>query len=131
MLGAAYCPLLPRSIAPTPLFQATLELEKLLLFCDTCKIPLILSACLLIVAQLNSALTCCRYPATIGGAYLAKKVTVDDVPVNLQIWDTAGQERFRSMVRPMLHLPLCARLMRMCRLEFITEELLLPFSFST
>jgi GTPase SAR1 family protein len=39
-----------------------------------------------------------RYPATIGGAYLAKKVTVDDVPVNLQIWDTAGQERFRSMV---------------------------------
>ncbi len=40
-----------------------------------------------------------RYPATIGGAYLAKKVTVDDVPVNLQIWDTAGQERFRSMVR--------------------------------
>ena len=40
-----------------------------------------------------------EYPATIGGAYLAKKVTVDDVPLNLQIWDTAGQERFRSMVR--------------------------------
>ena len=43
-----------------------------------------------------------RYPATIGGAYLAKKVTVDDVPVNLQFWDTAGQERFRSMVRFLL-----------------------------
>lgn len=39
------------------------------------------------------------YPGTIGGSYLAKQITVDSVPFNLQIWDTAGQERFRSMVR--------------------------------
>ena len=74
-----------------------------------------------------------RYPATIGGAYLAKKVTVDDVPVNLQIWDTAGQERFRSMVRLMLpqtHSRL-SLLMQSNRLEFITEELPLLYSFST
>ena len=74
-----------------------------------------------------------RYPATIGGAYLAKKVTVDDVPVNLQIWDTAGQERFRSMVRFTLialqHGGL--HVMPLRRLEFITEELPPPFSFST
>mmetsp|Transcript_66112 Transcript_66112/g.137802 ORF Transcript_66112/g.137802 Transcript_66112/m.137802 type:complete len:204 (-) Transcript_66112:43-654(-) len=39
------------------------------------------------------------YPGTIGGSYLAKQITVEGVPFNLQIWDTAGQERFRSMVR--------------------------------
>ena len=63
-----------------------------------CKILLILSKILPVGVQQALAHTFCRYPATIGGAYLAKKVTVDDVPVNLQIWDTAGQERFRSMV---------------------------------
>ncbi|KAI8077355.1 ras-related protein rab-21-like protein [Gilbertella persicaria] len=35
--------------------------------------------------------------STIGAAFMAKKLTVDDCSVRLQIWDTAGQERFRSM----------------------------------
>ncbi|KAK9474647.1 rab family GTPase, partial [Dipodascopsis tothii] len=35
--------------------------------------------------------------STVGASFLAKKITVDDVQVRLQIWDTAGQERFRSM----------------------------------
>ena len=38
------------------------------------------------------------YPGTIGGSYLAKKITVDSVPLTLQIWDTAGQERFHAML---------------------------------
>ncbi|ODQ66563.1 hypothetical protein NADFUDRAFT_50479 [Nadsonia fulvescens var. elongata DSM 6958] len=35
--------------------------------------------------------------STIGASFLAKRVTLDDCAVRLQIWDTAGQERFRSM----------------------------------
>jgi small GTP-binding protein len=35
--------------------------------------------------------------ATIGAAFMKKKVQVNGEDVALQIWDTAGQERFRSM----------------------------------
>ncbi|RUS29142.1 ras family-domain-containing protein [Jimgerdemannia flammicorona] len=35
--------------------------------------------------------------ATIGASFMAKKLSVDNCKVRLQIWDTAGQERFRSM----------------------------------
>jgi len=36
-------------------------------------------------------------PATIGGAFIKKTVSVGKRQVVLQLWDTAGQERFRSM----------------------------------
>jgi small GTP-binding protein len=36
-------------------------------------------------------------PATIGGAFIKKTVSVERRQVVLQLWDTAGQERFRSM----------------------------------
>ncbi|PHZ13229.1 ras-domain-containing protein, partial [Rhizopus microsporus ATCC 52813] len=36
--------------------------------------------------------------STIGASFMAKKLTVDNCKVSLQIWDTAGQvERFRAM----------------------------------
>ena len=119
----------PRVAADAPP-QATPASAKLPSFCDTCKIPLIPSKSLPFPFRAPVHHAARRYPATIGGAYLAKKVTVDDVPVNLQIWDTAGQERFRSMVRRALRrrrlqLTACRRL------EFITEELPPPFSCLT
>ena len=40
----------------------------------------------------------CRFEPTIGGSFLTRVVSVEDVPVTLSIWDTAGLERFRSMV---------------------------------
>ena len=35
--------------------------------------------------------------STIGAAFLAQSVTLDDITVKFEIWDTAGQERFRSL----------------------------------
>eukprot|EP01094_Clydonella_sp_ATCC50884_P018262 TRINITY_DN3359_c1_g1_i4.p1 TRINITY_DN3359_c1_g1~~TRINITY_DN3359_c1_g1_i4.p1 ORF type:complete len:234 (+),score=76.84 TRINITY_DN3359_c1_g1_i4:81-704(+) len=34
---------------------------------------------------------------TIGAAFLAKTVTVDDQAIKFEIWDTAGQERYHSL----------------------------------
>ena len=34
---------------------------------------------------------------TIGAAFMAKKLNIDDREVRLEIWDTAGQERYRSL----------------------------------
>jgi len=34
---------------------------------------------------------------TIGAAFLAKKVELDDYTVNFEIWDTAGQERYNAL----------------------------------
>jgi len=34
---------------------------------------------------------------TIGAAFLAKKITLNDTDYKLEIWDTAGQERYRSL----------------------------------
>eukprot|EP01090_Pellita_catalonica_P007738 TRINITY_DN18334_c0_g1_i1.p1 TRINITY_DN18334_c0_g1~~TRINITY_DN18334_c0_g1_i1.p1 ORF type:complete len:220 (-),score=45.44 TRINITY_DN18334_c0_g1_i1:33-692(-) len=38
-------------------------------------------------------------PATVGAAFGAKKITVDEKAYVLGIWDTAGTERFESMTR--------------------------------
>jgi Ras-related protein Rab-5C len=34
---------------------------------------------------------------TIGAAFMAKKIEIDDKEVRLEIWDTAGQERYRGL----------------------------------
>ena len=34
---------------------------------------------------------------TIGAAFMAKKINIDDREIRLEIWDTAGQERYRSL----------------------------------
>lgn len=34
---------------------------------------------------------------TVGIDFKSKIVTVDEIPMKLQIWDTAGQERFKSI----------------------------------
>jgi len=34
---------------------------------------------------------------TIGAAFLAKKITLNDTCYKFEIWDTAGQERYRSL----------------------------------
>ena len=34
---------------------------------------------------------------TIGAAFMAKKLNIDDREIRLEIWDTAGQERYRSL----------------------------------
>ena len=34
---------------------------------------------------------------TIGAAFLAKTIEIDDKKIKLEIWDTAGQERYRSL----------------------------------
>ena len=39
------------------------------------------------------------YVATIGVEYKIKKITINNININLQIWDTAGQERFRSITQ--------------------------------
>mmetsp|Transcript_31751 Transcript_31751/g.82853 ORF Transcript_31751/g.82853 Transcript_31751/m.82853 type:complete len:138 (+) Transcript_31751:188-601(+) len=48
----------------------------------------------------------CRYvegvyrsdmPATIGAAFMTKRLQMDGHLFRLQLWDTAGQERFRAM----------------------------------
>ncbi|XP_034942329.1 ras-related protein Rab-24-like [Chelonus insularis] len=39
------------------------------------------------------------YQNTIGAAYAAKNVEVDDKTITLGIWDTAGTERYNAMVR--------------------------------
>ncbi|CAH8492866.1 unnamed protein product [Dicrocoelium dendriticum] len=39
------------------------------------------------------------YIATIGIDYKTRIVTVNGLPVRLQIWDTAGQEKFRSLTK--------------------------------
>ncbi|XP_002868082.2 ras-related protein RABB1a isoform X2 [Arabidopsis lyrata subsp. lyrata] len=36
---------------------------------------------------------------TIGVEFGSKKITIDNIPIKLQIWDTAGQESFRSVTR--------------------------------
>lgn len=33
---------------------------------------------------------------TVGSDFMAKKIEIHDVEVNLQVWDTAGQERFHQ-----------------------------------
>ena len=35
--------------------------------------------------------------ATIGAAYLTRRISVDGVVVKIDLWDTAGQERYRSL----------------------------------
>lgn len=39
------------------------------------------------------------YGSTIGAAFLAKHIKINEQQLTLHIWDTAGQERFRSMGR--------------------------------
>ena len=39
------------------------------------------------------------YIATIGAAFLQKRVVKDGNVINFQIWDTGGSERFRSMAK--------------------------------
>jgi small GTP-binding protein len=39
------------------------------------------------------------FMTTIGVDFKTKFITVDGVPVKLQIWDTAGQEKFRSITK--------------------------------
>ena len=38
-------------------------------------------------------------PATTGGSYSNKIITIDNIDVNLDLWDTAGQEKYRSLGR--------------------------------
>lgn len=39
------------------------------------------------------------FESTVGVEFVTKRMTVDGVPVKLQIWDTAGQERYASMMK--------------------------------
>ncbi|CBN79513.1 Rab11D, RAB family GTPase [Ectocarpus siliculosus] len=39
------------------------------------------------------------FESTVGVEFVTKRITVDGVPVKLQIWDTAGQERYASMMK--------------------------------
>ena len=34
---------------------------------------------------------------TIGASFMAKKITIDNTEIKLEIWDTAGQERYRGL----------------------------------
>ena len=34
---------------------------------------------------------------TIGASFMAKKITIDNTEIKLEIWDTAGQERYHSL----------------------------------
>ncbi|KRX03386.1 P-loop containing nucleoside triphosphate hydrolase [Pseudocohnilembus persalinus] len=36
--------------------------------------------------------------STLGAAFLAKNLTVNDINYKFQIWDTAGQEKYKSLV---------------------------------
>lgn len=36
-------------------------------------------------------------PPTIGAAYMAQSIALNDCTVKLEIWDTAGQERYRAL----------------------------------
>eukprot|EP01106_Pelomyxa_sp_JSP_P009866 TRINITY_DN26799_c0_g1_i1.p1 TRINITY_DN26799_c0_g1~~TRINITY_DN26799_c0_g1_i1.p1 ORF type:complete len:213 (-),score=56.30 TRINITY_DN26799_c0_g1_i1:179-775(-) len=38
-------------------------------------------------------------PATVCTDLMVKRITVDNLPVTLQLWDTAGTERYRSFTR--------------------------------
>ena len=38
------------------------------------------------------------FQSTIGGAFVNKAVSKDDIDYILDIWDTAGQERYRSLL---------------------------------
>ena len=39
------------------------------------------------------------YMSTIGVDFKEKKISLNDLKVNLKIWDSAGQERFKSIAK--------------------------------
>ncbi|CAN0132960.1 unnamed protein product [Pylaiella littoralis] len=52
-----------------------------------------------LIARFHNNDFCEDFESTVGVEFVTKRITVDGVPVKLQIWDTAGQERYASMMK--------------------------------